>query len=331
MFPGLTAADFSCYEPQKWRSNVFNRERLEIKQKLLSLAREVGVALTASDGSPLFIEASVEHPALWNHKQVEAQHIYFSRNEAARKALDAIIDRQKPISTLLDDPTPQRNHVFLAISLSHEGLELSVKLHPEASVDRHNLERKLEEHYECLGFVDLLRSLSPGFQIGVTPDRTPIHAPDSTPVLDEPALRAIVHKLPTATSIGHPAPFLPPGQVPTVHMFYVGRAVPRAEILAMSPAAVEAFTRDGLAELLPVYRFIAWSRENDFVSMKQVLDKEKTVKRQKGLGKNDQIRIIRGVLAGKSGVVQEVDAKGQLRVLVGKMTFKIDAADVEKP
>src|SRR5205807_2406041 len=69
MFPGFVAADLDCYLPHKWKSNVFNRERMEVKQKLLGLAREVGVALTASDGSPLFIETSVEHPALWNHKQ----------------------------------------------------------------------------------------------------------------------------------------------------------------------------------------------------------------------------------------------------------------------
>jgi hypothetical protein len=29
--------------------------------------------------------------------------------------------------------------------------------------------------------------------------------------------------------------------------------------------------------------------------------------------------------------VQEVDAKGHLKILVGKMVLKIDAADVERP
>src|SRR4051812_48229164 len=110
MFPRFVAAPFYCYQPRQWRSHVFNPERLEVKQKLLGLAREVAGALVASDGSPLFIEASVEHPALWNHKQVDSQSVFFSRNEAARKELDGIIDRQKPISSLLDDPTPQRNH-----------------------------------------------------------------------------------------------------------------------------------------------------------------------------------------------------------------------------
>src|SRR5262249_47017911 len=143
------------------------------------LARQAGGALVGSDGSPLFIEASVEHPALWNHKQVDSQHVYFSRNEAARKELDGIIDRQKPIASLLDDPTPQRNHLFLAITLGNEALEVSLKLHPDARVDRQNLERKTEDHFECEKLLDLLHDLPGGFQIGVTPDRRPIQGQGS--------------------------------------------------------------------------------------------------------------------------------------------------------
>ena len=29
MFVGLTQSDFACYEARKWKSNVYNRERLE--------------------------------------------------------------------------------------------------------------------------------------------------------------------------------------------------------------------------------------------------------------------------------------------------------------
>src|SRR4051794_14016980 len=106
MFAGLTASDFDAYAPNKWKSNVFNRERLEVKQKLLELARPLTSQLTTQDGSPLAVEASVEHPALWNHKQVDAQRVYFSRNEGARKELDTIINKATSIASMIDDPTP---------------------------------------------------------------------------------------------------------------------------------------------------------------------------------------------------------------------------------
>ncbi len=316
MFPGFTAADFDAYQPKKWKSNVFNRERLEVKQKLVALGRELQGAMLAPDGSPLAAEPSVEHPALWNHKQVEAQHLYFSRNEGARKELDAIIDRGKSIASMIDDPSPQRNHLFLAVTLSEQALELSLKLHPDARVDRENLERKCDDHFEREKLLHLLRGLGDGFKAGVTPDVVAVGE------LDEGKLLELVAAL--GKSGGGPA--LPGAPQ---KLLYVGRAIARADAVAAGADIVDA-AKKTLQALLPIYRFIAWSRDNDFVSIKETLQKEKQQRRQKGLVKNDAVRIIRGMFAGKQGIVQEVDAKGGLRVLVGKVAVKLDAEDVQK-
>ena len=83
--------------------------------------------------------------------------------------------------------------------------------------------------------------------------------------------------------------------------------------------------------LLPSYQFVAWSRDNDYVSMRDVLQKEKQAKRQRGLARNDEVRVIRGMFAGKIGVVQDIDARGGLRLLVGQLAVKVDAEDVVKP
>jgi hypothetical protein len=317
MFPGFTAADFDAYQPKKWKSNVFNRERLDVKQKLVALGRELQGTMLAPDGSPLAVEPSVEHPALWNHKQVEAQHLWFSRNEGARKELDAIIERGQSIASMIDDPSPQRNHLFLAATLGEQALELSLKLHPDARVDRENLERKCDDHFEREKLLHLLRGLGDGFRVGITPDLV------SVAELDEGKLLELVAQLakgatPQALTLGAPQ-----------RLFYVGRTLARDEALAAGAAVVDEAKRL-LQSLLPVYRFIAWSRDNDFVSLKGALQKEKQQKRQKGLAKNDPVRIIRGMFAGKQGVVQEVDGKGSLRVLVGKVAVKLDAEDVQK-
>ena len=37
-FSGFTAEDFDAYSPEKWRSNVFNLNRLMVKQKLEHIA-----------------------------------------------------------------------------------------------------------------------------------------------------------------------------------------------------------------------------------------------------------------------------------------------------
>lgn len=335
MFPGLTSGDFDCYEPRKWKSNVYNRERMEVRQKLLQLARDCASGLLGSDGAPLHIEASVEHPAVWNHKQVDSQGVFFSRHEAARKELDLLMDRQKPISSLLDDPTPQRNHLFLAVTVTSDGIDAALKLHPDASVDRQNFVRKLDEHFEADRLITLLHELPEGFRIGVLPELRAVDAE-----LSDEALRDIVDSLPPGSGSQHSGGSnggglgglgpLPGQPVPPPHLFYLGRSLARAEAAALSAEEQDAWVREQLAWLLPVYRFIVWSRDNDFVSMRQVLDKEKTQRRQKGLSRHDKVRIVRGMLAGKDGLIQEVDAKGQLKVLVGKLVVKVDAADVER-
>ena len=314
MFPGFQTTDFAAYEPRKWKSNVFNRERLEVKQKLLALVE--GAGLTGGDGAPLALEASVEHPALWNHKQVEAQHVYFSRNEGARKELDAIINRGKSLASIIDDPTPQRNHVFLAVSIANEALEVSCRLHPDAKVDRENLERKCEDHFERERLLRLVGQLDERSRVGVTPQLVPVRE------LADEKLGEILRAL------SQPAPAMQLPGAPQ-RLLYIGRAIPRDEVLAAGSSIVET-TRSSLAALLEVYRFIAWSRDNDFLSMRDQLQKERAQKRQRGLAKNDTVRIVRGMFAGKQGVVQEIDGKGALRVLVGKVAVKVDAEDVLK-
>ena len=321
MFAGLTQSDFACYEPRKWKSNVYNRERLEVRQKLLALGQSCAGHLLGPDGAPLFLEASVEHPAVWNHKQVDSQSIFFSRNEAARKQLDGFIDRQKPISSLLDDPTPQRNHLFLGVTVLHESLDVVLKIHPDASVDRQNLERKLDEHYEAERLLGLLHELPEGFTIGVLPDQSALSADFSIEQLAE-----IMSALPPQS--GAAGGMLIPGQ--PVHMFAIGTSQPATQFVAMSTDEQAAWVTAQLTLLLPIYRFIVWTRDNDFVSMAKVLDKEKTVRRQRGFQKGDRVRIVRGMLAGKDGAVAEVDAKGLLKIIVGKMVIKIDASDVER-
>jgi hypothetical protein len=312
MFPGFTDRDFDAYAPNKWKSNVFNRERLEVKQKLLSLGKELSGALVAADGSPLLCEASVEHPALWNHKQVESQHLFFSRNEGARKELDRIIDRARSMTTMLEDPTPQRNHVFLTVGIFHDRMDMSLRLHPDAKIDRQNLERKSVELWEREKLVDLLRSLPAGSTVGVTEG-----ARFSSREADEAKLKTALADL--------ARPELP-GKT---HWLVIGRSLPRADATQLGPEVVTT-ARAELDALLPIYHWVAWSRDNDFVLMREQLKQEKQAKRQKGLVKGDKVRIVRGMFSGRAGVVQDIDAKGEMKILVGKLAVKVAADEVEK-
>jgi transcription antitermination factor NusG len=279
-----------------------------VKQKLLALGRDVAGGLSAADSSPLACDASVEYPALWNHKQVDAQHLYFWRSPEARKEIDGIIDRARTIASIVEDPSPQRSHVFLVVSVTHEHVEIALKLHPDARVDRQNLERKCEDFFARDKLRALICGLGDGWRVGITGGELL----DVTE-LDDDGLRRLL------------AAFLQDGH----HWLTVGRTYPRSSGVPGVPAFKDVARAD-LVALLPIYQHVAWSRDNDFVSIRETLQKEKQTKLTKGLAKNDLVRIVRGVLAGKEGVVQDFDAKGGLKVLVGKMAVKVDAQDVEK-
>jgi len=315
MFPGLSDSDFDAFLPQKQRSNVYNRERLEAKQRLLPLGRELATLLIGPDGAPLDLSASVEHPALVNHKQVEAQHLYFSRGATARRELDAIIDRARGVASLVDDPTPQRSHVFLAVSLYHDRVESSLRLHPEATVDRQNLVRKCSDPYELDRLAAALRALPAGSVLSLGSD-----AHDTSAITHE-QLDAIVQRfaaLPQTLALAGT-----PTMLAAVHTYT------RTEAISAGAALSQTLATE-LAALLAIYRFCAWARDNDFVSVREALEKKQVERRQKGIVRGDAIRVVRGLFSGQRGTVQEVDARGAVRVLVGKRTLKLDAADLER-
>src|SRR5262249_42994074 len=161
------------------------------------------------------------------------------------------------MATMLEDPTPQRNHIFLAVTIGHEQIEFAVKLHPDARIDRQNLERKIGEHWEREKLLEMVHDLPAGYTVGVTGGTSAAAAR-----LDGAALPAVVAEL--------AKPELP-GKI---HLLVFGRALPRGDATAAGGALVETAKRE-LGALMPIYQFIAWSRDNDYVLMREALKQEK--------------------------------------------------------
>ena len=312
MFAGFTASDFDAYAREKWRSNTFNRERLEVKEKLAALGRAVAGALVVSDDAPLLCEASAEHPALWNHKQVDAQHLFFSRHTEARKQLDKIIERQRSMASMLDDPSPQRSHIFLTVSITQSHLFAGLKLHRDASVDRRNLEAIVADGRGAGELRELGRRLPSEFRVGVS-DGARLEPSQ----LDAAAITGLVREL------------CKPLEPRTSRWFVAGRDIDRQSVVDAGPSIADE-VRAILLAVAPLYRFIAWTRGNDRISMRDELRDQQVARRVRGLEKHDKVRITSGMFTGRTGVVQDVDAKGGIKVLVGKVPIKLSAADVEK-
>lgn len=306
-FPGFSAADFDTYRPEKWASNVFNRQRLEVKEKLEALARGLAPRLHVGDGTPLAFELSAEHPALWNQHRVERQQLSLSRNAEARLELDGLLTRQRSIASLIGDPSPLRQHVFLCVTIDRDRLEVALRLHADATVDISNLVRKSQDFFQRERLLEALRGLSGAFSIELDG-----HPPLSTEGIDDAALQTLLGALAQAQG-----------------WLSIRSTIDRLEAIAAGPALADRL--GGLLDrLLPVLHYCAWRRDNDFVSVRQALRVHQQETKARGLAKGDRVRVTRGPFTGKVGLVQATDAKGGLKVLLGAVAVRLSGEDAVK-
>lgn len=314
-FNGFLASDFAAYAPTKWSSHAYNLERQRVKEKLTALGREFGGLQPAAGGAPLATEVSVENPAVWNQNRVSNQTLYFARSEEERRELFSRISRARPISALLSDPSPLRDHIFLCIIVDQSGVSVGLQLHPDADVDRRNLLTKLSDHWQLQTFTETLNEVPDEFRFGLA-NEEPV-APGS---LDPEGLQGIVRRFaeaPTGAPLGE------------ARILRLMRSYEATDPLLLE-ATFARQARQDLGALLPVYHFIAWCRQNDYVSETEAIREEKKIKKARGIARDDRVRVVKGLFTGKKGVVMEIDSKGGLKVRLGTMVVKLDAQDVAR-
>lgn len=244
-FDGLHASSFDAYSPAKWSSNVFTRERLEVKQKMLSLARAVEPSFEKV-GLTVQRYASDEYPSHRNGKKVEAQWVFFWRTEEERLVLEREVDLERTLAATIADPTPMTRHAFVCLRLDHEGLELSLRLHRDAWVDRHNLVNKLAESTAQEELTSLVSRL---------PDHAAIAFSSleqgSPKTYDADTFRKL---LTTSFDSESGEGFL-----------LIGAQLNRDRTIELGAGLVD-FLSPMMLVVSELYRFVAWSASNDFIS-----------------------------------------------------------------
>ena len=303
-FDGFLPSDFSSYEPEKWSSNLHNLPRMQVKQKLSALA---SMLKTDVEGLNLDLEheTSAERPSIWNQKQVRAQWLFYSRNEKAKKDLLSIIDRNRSIAENIDDPAHHHRHAVLGVRIDADGAAVLFGVHRSAWLDRQNLERKWADEYERQKLASLLRELSD--------DEFVLRADDETrplPDLDEAALNDLL------------------ADTSSIERWFVIERRFGPEDARVASAGFADVVIAVLARLAPLYRFLAWSRENDFAKVAQQVTEEKKAKRRSKSApfeEGDNVQVVGGLFSGQKGSVMGYDRAGKIKVKVGNLTLPISA------
>lgn len=250
----LADRDFDAYLPERATSNAYTRPRLEVKQRALGWARDVTARL-AEQGFRVEVHATDEHPSHRNKRRVDAQWVFFWRDEAARAELDQLLERTRSIAEVIDDPSPYTRHAFLGLRIDAGAVEVCFAVHPEAKVDIDNLRARLAEGSEHLA-EELAKSLH------ALPDQFEMRAGGEG---------GDAQRLPcSAASPGQIAEVLARAASENVPL-WIGWRVPRATAAEHAEILDEQLA-DAVLALLPVYRLIAWSRDNDHVGIERAIE-----------------------------------------------------------
>jgi len=231
--------DFVLYSGQYSKSEEWNSKRLEIRRKLEAFGR-LGEEAAASAGLALESRASLHHPFEFNGFKVERQWVYLTRAKKEKAALKKVLGAE-----LGKDLDSSYRNLYLSLTIDEAGLEIALKIHPDAWYDGQNLKNKCSGDTGLREFVGILNRLA-GFEFRIH-DWKKIHNASTC----------------TRTDLIDFFKYYVPGEHRFTLYHRVGKEDPLATSADFAGLAAECFSA-----LVPAHRFTAWSPENDFLKLK---------------------------------------------------------------
>jgi hypothetical protein len=241
-FPGFGSEDFLVFEKERTRNPAFNPTRLVVKRKLAGLGKDLEPRLEAA-GLSLATRTSLSHPYTFNAYRVDSMWVYFARSEKEKAGLRRLLGAE-----FKDDLDPSYTQTILLVEVALEALTTGLKVHPAAWWDAQNLKNRCTRGPAAEGaraeLARLLNSLPPGFAMTMGDWRRRYEAGKVRPA-----------------DIANFFQYFTPGEM----WLHVLLAIPRDETLKTDAGALRDRLAQALVALAPLYRFIAWTPENDFV------------------------------------------------------------------
>ena len=304
-FDGLDAQAFATYSQEKWSSMVHNLARMKVKDAMVALCDRATGSLD-DELAGLVRAASDEIPNITNHKKVDAQWVYWFRGPEERAKLASFLKRTPLDQATIFNIAAQDKHATLAVVIRHDGLWIGLRIASGAVVDRNNLASKLGKSWERERLVELLAELPEGAAVGTQEERAPTG--DITLAQLDTYGELLASDGPS---------------------WLLGHHIPAAQATELGSELADHVGR-WLGLLAPLYRFAAWSRDNDFIEANKQIQEEKAQKRRQATSyrEGDKVRVVGGLFSGKIGVVESIDTKAQVKIRVGKMSVVVSGHDL---
>ncbi len=301
-FLGFLATDFAAYEEKKQGSNVYTLERMKVKDKLKALMQAI-LAENPDLTSALTWAYSDEYPSIANNKQVDSQLAYAIRDERDQQSLKRFLEKTKLNAEEIFSFASYYKHLALVVKVAESGVSVKLSLHEDASIDRANFAARLAKTWDQSIGLARFKELPAGYFFKV-------NGADMAAPVDAAAAAALVKALdePVLMELGW---------------------FDSAEEVIKQAGDYKSLLAGRLAALLPVYRFAAWSRDNDHINVDvQIIKVRKAAKiEQNGLSRGAKIKLTGGLFAGREGKVLELDGRGGAKVSIGGLAVNVAISD----
>lgn len=231
----FTLQDFGCFEKNRRRDREYNEFRLKVRRKLGKIGDSLLKEFQNRELS-FVSRTSLHHPYTYNKFSVDSQWVYFSPTPDAFKSLK---EKLGPVGEDLD---LHYVHTLLVVGIDCERLFISLKIHPDAWWDGQNLKNKCMQREAQMAFVNILRKLQNFFLR-----------------LDDWPNRHLCVQL-TLDDISQYFRYYTPGK----DWFHLDCDVSKENPLATGGDFAN-FAQQQILSLLPVYDFIKWNKDNNYV------------------------------------------------------------------
>lgn len=236
-FEAFRPEEFRLYESRNRGDESLNEKRLAVRHKLQAIGERARGELAALD-LRLERRESLHHPFSINHNRVVAQWTSIFRDAKQRKEFAKMVGPE-----LGKDVDPGNANVAFFVSIDEQSLQIGLRLGESAWYDAQNLtNRRARNAEQERVFIDIARS-APGFFFRIHDWETLYPT--------EKFSRDHTDEIFKYYKIGE-------------HRLTCVRMIKKDDPAACSPAFADSAVA-ALLSLAPIYKYIAWSTENNYL------------------------------------------------------------------
>ncbi|MBU1221198.1 hypothetical protein KKF34_13540 [Myxococcota bacterium] len=148
-------SEFELFSREKWSDMVYNKDRLKVKQKLITIGKQVITNLGES-GADLQMETGSEYPAIWNKRKVDRLELVFIRPVEERKLLSKAFSREIPMAVSVQNPSDIYMNISLGLIIDKDGIKVGIQIPWLAFADRETLNNIVSDTLQFSELVNIV-------------------------------------------------------------------------------------------------------------------------------------------------------------------------------